>query len=130
MRSKPFAAIALVVAFVVSVAIPTRANPASPTPPAICDTGAGCLWLGVAGIGGITYYIWEDNQTGGRHYSPIEKPEEVVSEWDEPIITASPEEADRECRGRARQYGVSRARVQQPSRIRSGQNQQYRCWFS
>ncbi|MBD2055298.1 hypothetical protein H6F88_04540 [Oculatella sp. FACHB-28] len=130
MRSKPFAAIALAAAFAVPVTMPARANPASPTPPAICGTGVGCLQIGVAGIGGITYYVWEDNQTGGRYYSPIEEPGEVVSEWGEPIIAASPEEADWECTARAQQYGVSRARVQQPSRIRSGQNQQYRCWFS
>jgi hypothetical protein len=80
-------------------------------------------------IGGIGYYIWQNSQTGEEYKMPIADPEEEVAEWDEPIVAQSPEEADRICRAKAAQYGVELVGVQQPSRVRRGQNQQYRCRF-
>jgi hypothetical protein len=97
--------------------------------PAICSTGIGCVLLGTVVIGGIAYYVWQNSQTGEQYRMPIEDPEEEVAEWDEPIVAQTPEEADRTCRAKAAQYGVKLVRVQQPSRVRRGQNQQYRCWF-
>jgi hypothetical protein len=97
--------------------------------PAICSTGVGCVLLGTVVIGGIGYYLWKNNQTGEEYRMPIADPEEEVAEWDEPIIAQTPEEADRECRAKAAQYGVELVRVQQPNRVRRGQDQRYRCWF-
>jgi hypothetical protein len=97
--------------------------------PAICSTGIGCVLLGTVVIGGIGYYIWQNSQTGEEYKMPIADPEEEVTEWDEPIVAQNPEEAERECRAKAAQYGVELVRVQKPSRVRRGQNQQYRCWF-
>jgi hypothetical protein len=97
--------------------------------PAICSTGIGCVLLGTVVIGGIGYYVWQNSQTGDRYNMPIADPEEEVAEWDEPILAQAPEEADRQCRAKARQYGVELVRVQKPSRVQRGQNQQYRCWF-
>jgi len=59
----------------------------------------------------------------------MQDPEQEQSEWDDPIIAADPEEAERECRARAERDGVELIRVQQPSQVRRGQNQSYRCWF-
>jgi hypothetical protein len=97
--------------------------------PAICSTGVGCVLLGTVVIGGIAYYVWQNSQTGEEYQMPIEDPEEEVTEWDEPIVAQTPEEADRTCRAKAAEYGVELVRVQQPSRVRRGQDQQYRCWF-
>lgn len=59
----------------------------------------------------------------------IDNPDEPSSEeWDEPVLAASPEEADRICRRLADQYGVSLGRVQQPREVKP-KNQSYRCWF-
>jgi hypothetical protein len=53
--------------------------------------------------------------------------DEQPQQYDEPIIAASPEEAERLCREIAERDGVRLAKVKQPSRVRRGQNQQYRC---
>jgi hypothetical protein len=62
-------------------------------------------------------------------YPMMEDPEEEISSWDEPIVAASPEEAERECKARAALYGLQVDRVQTPRQVRRGTNQQYRCWF-
>lgn len=59
----------------------------------------------------------------------LQDPEAQPNEWDEPILAADPQEAERICRQRAAKYRVEFRRVQPPSRVRPGQNQQYRCWF-
>jgi hypothetical protein len=61
--------------------------------PAICSTGVGCVLLGTVVIGGIVYYVWQNNQTGEEYQMPIEDPEEEATEWDEPIVAQTPEEA-------------------------------------
>lgn len=58
-----------------------------------------------------------------------ENPDEQPQQYDEPILAASPEEAERICRSKAQQDGVKLVRVKPPSRLRSGNNQQYRCIF-
>ncbi|BAU10584.1 hypothetical protein LEP3755_10690 [Leptolyngbya sp. NIES-3755] len=44
--------------------------------PALCSTGVGCIFGGVATIGGIVYYVWQNQRTGDRFYQHIEEPEE------------------------------------------------------
>ncbi len=58
-----------------------------------------------------------------------ESPDEQPQEYDEPIIAANLEEAERICRAKAQQDGTKLVRVKQPSRIKPGTNQQYRCIF-
>lgn len=58
-----------------------------------------------------------------------ENPDEQPQQYDEPILAANPEEAERICHAKAQQDGVKLIRVKQPSRIRVGTNQQYRCVF-
>ncbi|GAB4336982.1 MAG: hypothetical protein OHK0047_26520 [Leptolyngbyaceae cyanobacterium] len=58
-----------------------------------------------------------------------ENPDEQPQQYDEPIVATSPEEAERICRQIAERDGVRLVRVKQPSRLRRGQNQQYRCIF-
>ena len=125
---KQFAPVALI-AMLAFPATPARANPALVAAPAICATGVGCILVGTVVVAGVAYYVWQNSQTGEEYRLPIEDPEETAQEWDEPIVARDPEEADRECRARAAQYGVGLSRVQQPNRVRRGQNQQYRCWF-
>lgn len=52
-----------------------EANPAI-VAPALCSTGVGCVFVGIAVIGTIGYAVWQNTQTGERHYMPIEEPEE------------------------------------------------------
>jgi hypothetical protein len=125
---KRFASVGLI-AILVFPATPARANPALAAAPAICATGVGCILVGTVVVAGVAYYVWQNSQTGQEYYSPIEDPEEEAQEWDEPIVARDPEEAERECRTRAALYGVGLSRVQQPNRVRRGQDQQYRCWF-
>ena len=61
--------------------------------------------------------------------SDPENPDEQPQQYDEPIIAASLEEAERVCRVKAQQDGVKLVRVKQPSRVKPGTNQQYRCIF-
>ncbi|NJO78922.1 MAG: hypothetical protein HC827_10630 [Cyanobacteria bacterium RM1_2_2] len=58
-----------------------------------------------------------------------ENQDEQPYRYDEPILASSPEEATRICRIKAQQDGVKLIQVKQPTRIRSGKNQQYRCIF-
>ena len=58
-----------------------------------------------------------------------DNPDEQPQQYDEPIIAANIEEAERICRIKAQRDGVKLVRVRQPSRIRPGNNQQYRCIF-
>ncbi|MBD1995213.1 hypothetical protein H6G00_01035 [Leptolyngbya sp. FACHB-541] len=125
---KRISSVALIATLTFS-AMPAKANPALVAAPAICATGIGCILIGTAIIGGVAYYVWQNSQTGEQYHMPIEDPEETAQEWDEPIIARDPEEANRECQARARQYGVELSRVQPPRQVRRGQNQQYRCWF-
>jgi hypothetical protein len=53
-----------------------EANPAVIAAPALCSTGVGCIFVGIAVIGGISYYVWQNQSTGVRHYDKIEDPEE------------------------------------------------------
>ncbi|GAC1463423.1 MAG: hypothetical protein NVS2B14_11020 [Chamaesiphon sp.] len=58
-----------------------------------------------------------------------DNPDEQPQLYDEPIIAKSLEEAERICRIKAQQDGVKLIKIKQPSRIRAGINQQYRCIF-
>jgi hypothetical protein len=58
-----------------------------------------------------------------------DNPDEHPQQYDEPIIAASIEEAERICRQIADRDGVKLIKVKQPSKVRQGQNQQYRCIF-
>jgi hypothetical protein len=118
--------IALITALAVTQLTPQRANAQAAA--VVVPVGAAIVILG-----GIAYYTWLNSQ-GHEQLVPtssaiLEDPEEDQSEWDDPIIAASPEEAARECRRRAERDGVELVRVQPPSRVRPGQNQSYRCWF-
>ncbi|MGG6265026.1 hypothetical protein ACQ4M3_03030 [Leptolyngbya sp. AN03gr2] len=55
------------------------ANPAVAAP-LLCSTGVGCIFVGVATIGGIVYYVWQNQATGVRHYDNLEDPEDH-DEW-------------------------------------------------
>lgn len=44
--------------------------------PALCSTGVGCILVGVATIGGIAYWVWQNQKTGERFYQHTEEPEE------------------------------------------------------
>ncbi|NJL41597.1 MAG: hypothetical protein HC899_36585 [Leptolyngbyaceae cyanobacterium SM1_4_3] len=125
---KPIA-LATLIAMLSFPSTPAKANPALVAAPAICATGVGCILVGTVVVAGVAYYVWQNSQTGEEYHMPIEDPEEEAEEWDEPIIARDPEEAARECQARATHYGVRLSRVQEPSRLRRGQNQQYRCWF-
>lgn len=52
-----------------------------------------------------------------------ENPDEQPQQYDEPIIAASPEEAERICRTKAQQDGTKLVAVKQPPRVRPGTNQ-------
>ena len=54
---------------------------------------------------------------------------EQPTEYDEPILASSPEEAESICRDKAARDGVRLKQVKEPSRIRSGKNQRYTCIF-
>jgi hypothetical protein len=128
-RIKQITAIALSGSLILSTARPAKSQ-AQVLAPLACATGVGCVLIGAATVGGIVYYIWQNQQTGKKHYNTIDDPEaEQVPEYDEPVIAASPEEANRICQQKARANGVEVSRVQMPSRIRPGNNQIYRCWF-
>ncbi len=58
-----------------------------------------------------------------------ENPDEQPQQYDEPVLAASPEEAERICRIKAQQDGVKLVKVKPPTRVKSGSNQQYRCIF-
>jgi hypothetical protein len=82
------------------------------------------------------YYVWTNSEglreqvaVPSSSMPMIDDPEEERSEWDDPIVARDPEEAERECRARAARDGVELVRVQNPSKIRRGQDQAYRCWF-
>lgn len=69
-------------------------------------------------------------QNFGSYTHDPDNPDAQPEDWDEPVVAASPEEAERICKQRAANYGVKFNRVQPPSRIRTGQNQTYRCWYT
>ncbi len=58
-----------------------------------------------------------------------ENPEEQPQQFDEPILAASLEEAQRICRFKAKRDGVKLVSIQPPSRVRAGKNQRYLCIF-
>lgn len=58
-----------------------------------------------------------------------ENPDEQPQQFDEPILAATLEEAERICRLKAERDGVKLVSVQSPSRIRLGKNQRYVCIF-
>ncbi|MDY7015152.1 MAG: hypothetical protein SVX43_16460 [Cyanobacteriota bacterium] len=56
----------------------------------------------------------------------LQDPEHKLEFWDEPIIASNPEEAERECQKRAKEYKVRLESVTQPKRIEQ-RPQRYRC---
>ncbi len=54
-----------------TTARPAQSNPAMVAAPALCSTGVGCVFVGIAVIGGISYYVWQNSQTGDRYHSPL-----------------------------------------------------------
>jgi hypothetical protein len=58
-----------------------------------------------------------------------ENPDEQPQQFDEPILAANLEEAQRICRLKADRDGVKLVSIQPPSRIRPGKNQRYICIF-
>jgi hypothetical protein len=58
-----------------------------------------------------------------------ENPAEQPNEYEEPILAASPEEAERICRNMARRDQSRLKFVRPPSRVRPGRNQRYICVF-
>lgn len=59
--------VALTGLILVTAACPAQSNPAMVAAPALCSTGVGCVFVGVAVIGGISYYVWENTKTGERY---------------------------------------------------------------
>lgn len=70
-------AIALTISLCSVAVRPTQAN-SQPAliAPALCSTGVGCVLVGVATIGGIAYWVWQNQKTGERFYQHTEEPEE------------------------------------------------------
>ncbi|MGG6264184.1 hypothetical protein ACQ4M3_01105 [Leptolyngbya sp. AN03gr2] len=66
------------VVLVGSIAITATPRPAKAQvqilAPALCSTGVGCIFVGVAVVGGIAYYVWQGRSTGKQHYLKIEDP--------------------------------------------------------
>lgn len=54
-----------------TTARPAQSNPAMVAAPALCSTGVGCVFVGVAVIGGISYYVWQNSQTGTTYHKPV-----------------------------------------------------------
>ncbi|BAS57928.1 hypothetical protein NIES2135_26900 [Leptolyngbya boryana NIES-2135] len=54
-----------------TTARPAHSNPAMVAAPALCSTGVGCVFVGVAVIGGLSYYVWQNSQTGDRYHQPV-----------------------------------------------------------
>ncbi|MEP0874108.1 hypothetical protein NDA01_30880 [Trichocoleus desertorum AS-A10] len=132
-RQKVAIALAAVTA-ALSISQRTEATPAALVPAvATCMSTPQCV-VAVVTVGGVVYW-----QVKHALENPIlipmpvlddpENPTEQPQIWDEPILAGSSAEAERICRQRAAKYGVELNKVQQPSRVKEGQNQQYRCWF-
>lgn len=80
--------------------------------------------------GGATQVVKPQQPLAPPIHPMLQDPEaQQPAEYDEPILAASKEEAERICRDKAKRDGVEVVRVQEPSKIRKGKNQQYRCWF-
>lgn len=58
-----------------------------------------------------------------------ENPDERPQLFDEPILADSPEEATRICRQKAERDGTKLISVKEPSKVRRGLIQSYRCIF-
>lgn len=64
-----FVSVAVAVAIASSlIPKPVKANPAV-LPAALCSTGVGCVFVGVAIIGGVAVYIWRRNDGKRIHAS-------------------------------------------------------------
>ncbi|MGV0024499.1 hypothetical protein [Phormidesmis priestleyi] len=104
-RIRRITAIALVGFLAFSAAKPVKSNPAL-VAPAACATGVGCILVGVAVVGGVVYYVWQ-NRNERRHYLPIEDPEKEAQEMGgphdvEPVIAGKASDAKRKCQQLAR----------------------------
>jgi hypothetical protein len=60
-------AIILTGSLVLASARPSRSQVQALVAPAVCATGVGCVLLGAVTVGGIVYYIWQNQQTGHRY---------------------------------------------------------------
>ncbi len=63
-------AISIVVS-TIGYSTPVKSNPTAIIAPALCSTGAGCIFLGIVAVGGVAYYVWQHNNSGQQFYSPI-----------------------------------------------------------
>lgn len=101
------------------VSRPAKANPAVLAPMALCagTAGVGCVLIGVAVVGGISYYIWQNSNgrkftsdaTGKILTSEYLKDPETEDEgvWEDPLDTRNLEKARQVCRSRAKNVGAS-----------------------
>ncbi len=69
-------AVVLVGCFTATNVRPARAQ-AELLLPAACATGVGCLIVGVVVIAGVTYYVFQHQQTRRKYYLAIDDPEEL-----------------------------------------------------
>ncbi|HTL88238.1 MAG TPA: hypothetical protein VL134_02480, partial [Leptolyngbya sp.] len=69
-RIQSVIAIGLVGSFAFSTAKPAQSQ-AQVLAPAVCATGVGCVLIGVATVGGIAYWVWQNNQTGTTLHVPF-----------------------------------------------------------
>jgi hypothetical protein len=105
-----------------AMSIPQKAN-SNPAilAPAICagTAGIGCVVIGVATIGGILYYVWEntkgsralrgvrEDMLNGDYLKDPDDKYDVDSTWEDPLNTADYSEGDKICRGKAMRMGAS-----------------------
>lgn len=117
---KKFTSLVLVGAIAVSlIPRPSQANPAVLAPAAFCagTAGVGCVLVGVAVVGGISYYVWQGSN--GSKIASDAKGNVLTSEylkdpeadddgvWEDPLDTRNIEKARQVCKSKARNIGAS-----------------------
>ena len=104
----------------------TSASPAGSNAIVVGDL----VLIGTVVTAGVLYYVWQNQKTHKKVYTITDPEHDPVGELsEEPLMANSREEAERKCRQLARQYGLDYAGRKDPTRLRQGHPQWYRCKF-